>query len=355
MKKSFYLCVYLILLVSLSACGSSLPPHIAAQFATPSPTPFLPGSDHLSTIADQPINQSDTESMDNINEIEVPKKEDVKDPWASYPGPSLSSDFTIPAPFPLLAKPDDQINILILGSDQRPNDVGFRTDVIMLLSMNSESKKANLISFPRDLYVYQPGYRMDRINSAQSRGGIELSYLTLEYNFGIQVDHYVLVNFNSFGKIIDSLGGIEVNVARPLSDQRDGFGIFTLDSGIVEMDAETALWYVRSRGTSDDFDRNHRQQEILSALFFEAFSFDIFQNASIYFQAYKDTIETDIDFSDLLQLLPLASLIYSGESIGMFFIGPNETIPWITSSNAQVLLSDSENMQALLIEAFLEQ
>jgi len=353
MKKSLYLFVYLILLVYISACGSSLPPHIAAQFATPSPTPFLPGSDLLSTSADQPINQSDTQSLDSINEIDVPKKEEVTDPWASYPGPSLASDFTIPAPFPLLAKPDDQINILILGSDQRPNDVGFRTDVIMLLSVNTESNKANLISFPRDLYVYQPGYRMDRINSALSRGGIELSYLTLEYNFGIQADHYILINFNGFGKIIDSLGGIEVHVARSLSDQRDGFGIFTLDSGIVEMDAETALWYVRSRGTSDDFDRNHRQQEILSALFFEAFSFNIFRNASNIFQAYKDTIETDMGIGDLLQLLPLASQIYTGENIGMFLIGPNETVPWITSSNAQVLLPDSENLQAVLIEALL--
>lgn len=102
-----------------------------------------------------------------------------------------------------LSRPTGQVNILILGSDYRPNQ-GFRTDVIMILSLNPEKGTASLTSFPRDLYVDIPGVGMNRINAAQPYGGFELTKATLKNNFDVTVDYYIMTTFSGFKSIVDT-------------------------------------------------------------------------------------------------------------------------------------------------------
>ena len=158
--------------------------------------------------------------------------------------------------------PEGQRKILILGSDSR-GDGGFRTDVILLLILNPQQGTASAVSFPRDLYVNIPGVGQDRINTAMVYGGFSLLAATFEANFGVRPDSYVLTNFGGFVEIVNSLGGIEVNAASSLTDkcdlpQANWDGYCTVEPGFIGMDGDTALWYVRARYTTSDFDRTRR-------------------------------------------------------------------------------------------------
>ena len=88
---------------------------------------------------------------------------------------------------------EEVINVIFLGSDQRSNSYGHRTDTIMLLSFDLEEGTVTLMSIPRDLYVFIPGWRVDRINTADARGGPERVQETILYNFGIEVDHWARI------------------------------------------------------------------------------------------------------------------------------------------------------------------
>ncbi|MEX1071252.1 MAG: LCP family protein, partial [Anaerolineales bacterium] len=257
----------------------------------------------------------------------------------------------VPEPMGTLAQPEGQINILLMGSDQRPNDGGFRTDVNLLLTLNFEGQSVSLTSFPRDLYVYQPGWRVDRINGAQVRGGFELSAQTIEYNFGVRPDHYVLVNFQGFINIIDALGGITVNVGQALTDEREGPGDFSVPAGNVTMDGETALWYVRSRGTSSDFERTRRQQEVLVGIFFRLLSLDAITRAPELYEQYKQTVVTDLGIGDILPWLPLAATVNGNGQIHRYAIGAGQVDSFTTSSGGAVLLPKRDDVKTIMKQA----
>ena len=258
--------------------------------------------------------------------------------WADYPGPTVWPDIDIPPPAGLLAQPLGQVNIVLLGSDQRPNSGGFRTDTMILLTLNPSQGTASLTSFPRDLYVYIPGWTMQRMNTAHQFGGFNATALTFEYNFGVHPDHYVLINLWSFEDAVDSIGGLDVDVAISLTDHRDDYGQFTVNSGSVHMDGETALWYVRSRYSTSDFDRGRRQQEVILAAFRKLLSLDALTKAPQLYEVYRQSVVTDMGFDQMAEFLPLASTLSDASRIHNYSIGPQQVIPWVNYSGAQVLL-----------------
>jgi LCP family protein required for cell wall assembly len=247
---------------------------------------------------------------------------------------------------------DEYTHILLLGSDQRPYSGGFRTDTIILMSLNPKTGTAALISFPRDLYIYIPGWKYQRINTAHAHGGFQLLADTLAYNFGIRPEHYVMVNFWGFVQVIDSLGGIDVKVAKSLTDHRDGYGYYTVSAGTVHMDGDTALWYVRSRYTSSDFDRNRRQQEVLQAIFERLLNLDVIARAPEIFDIYAQNVTTDLTISDITPLLPLATRLSDTSRIRHYYVGSGYVTSWVTPGGAQVLLPKTEAIIGLLWEAF---
>lgn len=333
-----------ILAIMISSCASGIPPHIAAKFsqAKVTPTPIL-----LEGVNDV---FSDEVKGAASAQVSFSESSQYAGAWGDYPSPSKASDIDVPPPTMPIEQAEGQMNILMLGSDQRPEDGGFRTDVILLLTINPENGKVALTSFPRDIYIYQPGWHMDRINTAYARGEFELVALSFEYNFGVRLDHWVLVNFEGFREIIDALGGIDVEVGQTLVDQRDGYGQYIVEQGNALMDAETALWYVRSRGSSDDFDRTRRQQEVLQAIFFRSISLDMLNKAPQVYDAYKQMVQTDLSFTELLPLLSLPSQVRNGGVQG-YIIGPNQVSPFVTSSGALVLLPDRDAVRRVLLEA----
>lgn len=251
---------------------------------------------------------------------------------------------------PMINEPENQVNILLLGSDQRPYEGGFRTDVILLATINLDQQTIHLTSFPRDLYVTLPGFYNDRINSAQFRGGFNLMADTFEYNFGFRPDYYGMINFYGFQSLIDTLDGIDVNVSQTLTDHRSGYGDFTVYPGTVHMDGETALWYVRSRYSSSDFDRTRRQQEVVAALIRRLVSFDLVTKFPQLYEQFQGIIETNLPLSEISPLLPVADNLIRKE-IGRYAVGPAHVSNWVTPGGAQVLLPNQSAIQALLREA----
>jgi LCP family protein required for cell wall assembly len=269
----------------------------------------------------------------------------------SFPLPSSPLDFTIPPPGGLLPQPDGQINIVLLGSDERPEVGGVRTDTIMLLTINPDHETVSLISFPRDLYVYIPGWDNGRINTAIQHGSFDGVKNTFEYNFGVRPDHYIMINFNAFVEVIDSLGGIDVQVPVPLADNRDYVGWFSLPAGLVHMDGSTALWYVRSRMTTSDFDRTRRQQEIIQATFEKLISINGIANAPELYSIYKDTVSTDMNFTDIAPLILVAAKMTDTSKIRHYYIGPAQVTGWFTPGGAAVLLPYREAIMEIIFQA----
>ena len=259
--------------------------------------------------------------------------------WEDYPEPIAYPISTkIPFPVGMLSQPEDQINILLLGSDIRPNTTNFRTDTIILLTIDKNAGTANLTSFPRDLYVYIPGWTMQRINTAMAHGGYHSLGMTMAYNFGVYPDYYVMVNFSNFVQIINSLGGIDVEVSEDFSDQRTGVGWYQVKKGTVQMDGDTALWYIRSRYTSSDIDRLRRAQEVIQAIGYRLLSFDLLKRAPELYNIYKDSVTTDVGMTDIGTLLPAAKILVYTQDINRYALGYGPVYDWTEPYSGAMLL-----------------
>ncbi|MGA9534244.1 MAG: LCP family protein [Anaerolineales bacterium] len=288
-------------------------------------------------------------------------------PAFSY-GPKYPPVTPIPAPVQPHHLAADAINILLLGSDRR-SGTAFRTDTILVLSLQPSAGGAALISIPRDLYVYLPGFNMQRINTAlilgdeygYPGGGRAMLSDALQYNLGIPVHYYAQVEMGGFRKIVDRLDGIEVRVACPYTDWRlrrpdlnpnveANWALFTVPTGVVHMDGDYALWYARSRARSSDFDRARRQQEVLRAIHRRVLHLDLIPKIPDLYNELIQAVSTDMSLADILRLAPLAVQI-DGADVRSRFIGRDEVTSWRTPTGGQVLLPKPAEIASLLDEA----
>lgn len=367
MKQAIVAIILMLVLIG-AACilpGQILSPHAglfnvnnflqgASAAFTPTATPFQP----LPPTPTYLPSSGDTGNPDVVDQSDDgPDRQPTATPskvWDGYDGPSVWPDVEIPAPMGVLSHPEDQVNILILGSDQRPDDGGFRTDTIQLLTINPHESTVKLTSFPRDLYVYIPGYTVQRINTAFGWGGFEALAITMEYNFGVKPDYYVLTNFWSFVGVIDSLGGVTVQIEQDLCDHRNAIGEFCVYAGPMWMDGDTALWYVRSRYSTSDIDRGRRQQEVLEALFDKLISLDGLQRASDLYNVYQQNVTTNLTLNVLMRFLPIATKVAGGSSIARQSIGEDQAYDWTTSSGAMVLVPVQEKVLEVMRQVISE-
>jgi polyisoprenyl-teichoic acid--peptidoglycan teichoic acid transferase len=320
---------------------SNSPIVYAPKDATPTATPFQPLPNHLTHSPQTGVIPNTPRPIPTATPV----------PWGDFPGPSEPSSIAIPPPAPLLPKPSGQVNIVLLGSDQRQDLAGFRTDTIVLLTLNPKQGTASLTSFPRDLFVYIPGWTMQRINTAFPRGGFSTLATTFEYNFGVRPDFFVMVNFWTFVEIIDNFGGINVQVGSPLKDHRSGYGEYSIPAGLVHMDGETALWYVRSRYSSSDFERTRRQQEVIRAMFVRLISLDAIKRAPDLYNTYRKSVTTNMDLLDITALLPLAAKLADNSQINHYYISRQQVTAWVTPAGAQVLLPNRNAVLELMRQA----
>lgn len=348
MRKHLLRIALLFMLVSVACSFPVAPPNMPTPQAVSQLNPMLVTLDPNATATPtpfQPLGPTATHEPYTATPGAVPLPNDLD-----------GEDINMPTPIRVGGtNPKGQLNLLVLGSDFRPAS-GFRTDVIMLVSINPQKGTVSVVSFPRDLYVTIPGWGENRINTAFPHGGFQMMQDTFEYNFGVRPTHYLMTNFQGFRGIIDDLGGINVQVGSYLSDSCDlpqaSYGYCTVNPGTVWMDGGMALWYVRSRHTSNDFDRGRRQQEVLYALFSKLMSLDAVTRLPDMYNTYQNNVETNLSVGDLAPLLPVASQVLDDSSrIRRFAIGPAETSNYITSGGAMVLLPDYAAINAIINQA----
>ena len=167
-----------------------------------------------------------------------------------------------------LATSGDVRNILFIGSDARGDVSGQRSDTMMLFSIDKKHKKLKLTSFLRDSYVYIPssGY-YNKLNASFSFGGVQLSIDTLEYNFKVKIDDYILVDFDAFVKFIDLMGGLTVEgVTKEEAKYLRDVVKIKARAGTNHWNGWHTLWYCRIRYLDDDFNRTARQRKVISAI-----------------------------------------------------------------------------------------
>jgi LCP family protein required for cell wall assembly len=292
--------------------------------------------------------------------------------WPSpgtYGSPGEAATPVPPAASPL-SLPTDAVNILLIGSDVGTID-SSRTDVLIIASLRPETSEVSLITVPRDLYVYLPGYTMQRVNTAwiygekyhYPGGGFGMLRDTILYNLGISIDYYVRVDMTGFRKEINELGGIDVLVSCAYTDWRlrspsadpqdeENWVLFTVPSGRVHMNGDYALWYARSRARSSDFDRARRQHEVLRAIYRQALRLDLIPRIPQLYDGLSRALSTDMTLGDMISLAPMATHLDPAH-IRSRFIGRDQVISWrVPTSGAAVLLPKPEEIQRLLVDAF---
>jgi polyisoprenyl-teichoic acid--peptidoglycan teichoic acid transferase len=283
------------------------------------------------------------------------------------PGPTAVT--AIPSPFPMLDN-REMVNILLAGSDRRATG-SYRTDTLIIVSIRPRDGVVTLISLPRDLFVYIPGWTMQRINAAYLHGevvrypggGEGLLKDTILYNLGIPIEHVAMVEFNGFMGIVDTLGGVDIPMVCSYTDWRmidpelpvndpKSWELYTVGPGIVRMDGELALWYARSRLKSSDFDRGRRQQEILRAMFQRGLQLDMIPRIPDLYSQMRHMIQTDMSLSTILELAPLALKMDSAQIRSYYLNTGNKTvIHWTSPTGAYTLLPNPPVLQPMLDEA----
>lgn len=178
-------------------------------------------------------------------------------------------------------KDDGVINVLLIGNDSRENGEDGRSDAMILLSISNKTKTIQMTSLLRDIYVEIPGHDGNRLNAAYAFGGPELLMETIELNFGISVNRYVLVNFEAFANLVDAVGGVDLELTNDEVQYVNGYlveynmltgkpeGTDYLDaslSGMIHLNGPQALAYSRNRYIGTDFGRTERQRKVLSAV-----------------------------------------------------------------------------------------
>lgn len=245
-----------------------------------------------------------------------------------------------------LKETDGITNIALLGKGGANHAGGQLTDTLLLMRVRQSDKKVGLVSIPRDLYVSIPGNGSGKINEAYANGynsvkekdnskkdqaGQDLAAQTIEKVAGVPIHYTVVIDFVGLSKIVDVLGGVTVTVEKNLYDpyypedsvnsngqftESDAYATVNIKAGTQNMDGETALKYARSRETTSDFDRSHRQQNLIMAIKDKALSLGILTNpvrVADLISTIGDHLKTNMSLSEVKAFADLAKNINKDE------------------------------------------
>jgi LCP family protein required for cell wall assembly len=259
----------------------------------------------------------------------------------------------------------ERVNIVLLGVDQRPGEEGpWRSDTMIIVTVDPRSMRAGALSIPRDLYVEIPGYGERRINMAHflgdaydyPGGGPGLAMKTIEYNFGVPIHYYIRINFQGFREVVNYLGGITVTVDEEIWDYRypDGdYGYTTIHipAGVQLMDGHMALQYARTRHSGTDFDRLRRQRQVLLAIREKALRLDLIPKIPALASTMGQTVKTNLQLGEIVTLAQIASRI-GAEDIRFAVIDESMTVPIKLEEEGDILFPEREKIQQLVEEIF---
>lgn len=276
---------------------------------------------------------------------------------------------------PIEREGNDLVNILLLGSDSELGEANQRTDTIIVLSVNRTTGTASMLSLPRDLFVWVPAWRMNRINRVYGHGelggwkpgGFDLLRQTILYNFGINAHYHVLIDYSGLREIVDFVDGVEVVVECAIKDKlhkdtripdearkvEDVYWV--LDAGVYEFDGLEALWYARSRRGVTDLERGRRQQQLLRGVWSRLRSSGQLTNPGELYRLWRlaeDVVRSDLGPDVLVSLLPVGLGLGPDDVFYHSLQLKRHTIPWRTPAGAEVLLPVYDGLLPVLEEFY---
>ena len=275
----------------------------------------------------------------------------------------FSTGTGVNAKSPLEVWPEqDALNILVLGVDTRADGGDQNADVIIIARLNLAKRTMNSVSIPRDLLVEIPGHGQGKINGAYNIGvtedpdsrvaGVAKVRDTVEYNFGIPIDDYVMIDFQGFEKVIDSVGGIDITVPEAIYDPEyptEDYGTTTLNipAGRQHMDGETALAYARTRYGDNDDARRERQILVIEALFQRGQRIGSLTRIADLIVAVGSTVQTSFYFNEQLALASMA-LKMGEDQIKMTSISQPLIEPGTAADGAWIYVGDPQEISAFI-------
>jgi LCP family protein required for cell wall assembly len=278
-----------------------------------------------------------------------------------------------PAPGPLPHSPPDRlsapVSLLVLGVDGE-SAASDETDALMLLYLDAEAERAFLLSIPRDLYVEVPGHGQARAGSVYKLGeqdetgaGLALARETISTTLGLAVEHAVLVRLDGFVTLVDTIGGVDIELPVAIDDPDfpDGHGgsaPLSIPAGARHFDGATALRYARTRVVPvPGFDRTFRQQQLVLAVHDRVTRFDLLPDlipqAPTLWSAVADGLETDLSLSDVIDLALLATGL-TADDVAAATLDECCTVQYTTSAGRRVLLPQPDEIETL-IQVLLEE
>ena len=248
----------------------------------------------------------------------------------------------------------EAVTILVLGVDRRAGGGDQNADVIIIARLDLREQTVQAVGLPRDLLVDIPGHGPGKINGAYNLGvaadpgdpvaGVALVRDTVEDAFGVTIDHYVLVDFAGFERVVDAVGGVELTVptrivdeAYPTEDQ--GTEVVVFEPGLEHMDGERALKYARTRNADSDDQRRERQFQLLIALFDEGKRLGSLPRAADIILALGGAVQTSFPLNAQISLARLG-LDMDRSDIILTGVGQPLVEPGWTDDGAWVYVGD---------------
>jgi len=275
------------------------------------------------------------------------------------PGKPLATPAATPPPL----DSKQRVNILLLGSD---NDQKFAQDAVLsqtmiVVSIDPAKRQVTLLSLPRDLWVAIPGHARAKIDLAYAEGGAPLARATVEKAFRIPIHYYAWIGLNGLVKVVDRLGGVDVDVLHPVLDDNypndfsnSGYGTerVYLAAGPQHLDGRHTLQYVRSRHGDllSDFGRSVRQQQVLLAMQQRTTGMDLVTALPSFARDLNGRVKTDLDLVRLTQLMLFMRGLRAGD-VRQAFITPFVRDA-VSPDGQQILTADWPAANAYLRQLF---
>ncbi len=275
------------------------------------------------------------------------------------PGKPLATPAATPPPL----DSKQRVNILLLGSD---NDQKFAQDAVLsqtmiVVSIDPAKRQVTLLSLPRDLWVAIPGHARAKIDLAYAEGGAPLARATVERAFRIPIHYYAWIGLNGLVKVVDRLGGVDVDVLHPVLDDNypndfsnSGYGTerVYLAAGPQHLDGRHTLQYVRSRHGDllSDFGRSVRQQQVLLAMQQRTAGMDLVTALPSFARDLNGRVKTDLDLVRLTQLMLFMRGLRAGD-VRQAFITPFVRDA-VSPDGQQILTADWPAVNAYLRQLF---
>ena len=302
----------------------------------------------LGLIERKPV-QDETLSSSQLQEIE--NQTDAIDD--SFTGPVIDpTDITWSTEPVEVIEGKHMKNILLSGQDRRPGEGRQRSDAMILCSINTKTKTLTMTSFLRDLYVPIPGYQDNRLNAPYQYGGMELLKETLKLNFGVQVDGCIEVDFSRFEKIIDLVGGVDIDLTLSEAMHLNNQG-FYLREGMNHMNGKAALAYSRIRRIGTDFARTNRQRTVLEAIVNQSRNLSLGQMHSLL-EGVLGLVATDMSNKQILELALECFPMLKDLELKTQYIPAEGTYQFVSIRGMAVIMADMEANRKILVDSIME-